>query len=304
MGNQKSIQSREKSVDKKEKELMQKILETQFEYSTRLMKKEIKFLNGEYVDINSSEDVVKNWTRIPTEIKNAYCKRTGKKRSGLKEDLVYKEALNKIVGEICLKYEKGCSLEFLSSKSFDVIFDVVNALPEPVGVESLREQNKRAGVFEYNVYRPDEKEAEQYGIDHLKDYIDIHFAALFKQQAESGKEHLTRANLEEEIKKSCRQLALAIETTHPNVAGVICTSWLIDTDWFVGAVGFDKEESILVNGNGFTKDGSFWGQFIGANGELKKERVQNLLKGQKPKYGAKFNFISRERFLEIHAGKE
>lgn len=300
MGKLEMVVVQENSAKERERELMQKMLETQFEYGIRLMRKEIKFLDGEYANINGFEDVVKNWTRVPLEIYNAYCKRTGEDGEKLKEDKVYKDIFDKIISEICVQFEKGYSLEILSSKSFDIIFDIINTLP--AAPECLGEQSKEAGVLEYNVRKPDEEEVKQYGLDSSADYVDIHFAALFKQQAMSGKEHLTRANLEEEIKKSCRQLSLAIEKIYPDVAGVMCVSWLIDTDWFVSAVGFNKEESILANNKtGFTKENSFWGQFISADGKLKKEKAQAIINGQKPKYRTKFNFISRKRFLEIHS---
>jgi hypothetical protein len=272
-------------------QMLRKMREYQFKYADGLMRKNIDFLNGEKVEIKGFEDIVRNWTRIPLEIRDAYCKRTGKNQHELQEDAEYKDIFDKIVAEICGQYELNSDFETLSSKSFEIVSDVINTLPQS---EKQVEEHK-VGVLSYNIEKSDKDG---------KDYVDIHFRSLFmQQQTEPGKEHLTREELPEEIKKSCEQLAEIIKKNHPNVAGVMCTSWLVDTDWFADAVGFDRRESTLANETGFTKGNGFWGQFISKTGEFKEDKAKSLLSGQKPKHLAMFNIISSEEFLAMHARK-
>jgi len=293
----------ENFVEQKEKELKQKMLEYQFEYANRLMKKEIDFFDMGHVDIDGLEGIVRNWTRIPVDIRKAYFERTGASRDfhNLKDDAVYKGVLDRVIAEILKRYEETNSFKTLSSEAFDIIFNAVNSLPQVEKAQNGLETGE-AGVLNYNIYKPDKEDVEKYGLDPSQDYIEIHFAALFKQQASSGKEHLTRENLPAEIEKSCRQLADAIKTNYPEVAGIICSSWLLDTDWFRDAVGFDKGRVVLSN-NGFSMGNGFWGQFISATGDLKEERIRDLIDGQKPKHKAKFGFIPTEKFLKMHAAR-
>lgn len=293
---QESVQ--EKSVEQKERELQQRMVGFQLKYGIKLMNKEIKFLNGEYVDINSFEDVVKKWTRIPKEIRNAYHWRTGK----TEEDAEYKKIFNQIVGEIVRQYEGNSDPDVLSQKVFEIISNGINVLPKSEFSElSLKEQQEHeVGVLGYNVFELDADGAKNYGFDSAVDCIDLHFDSLFWQKAQPGKGHLTRENLPEEIKKSCAQLAEIIKKKYPNVVGITGLSWLLDAKWFAGAVGFDSKKSILFN-DGFSKGNGFWGQFISASGELKEDKLKDLLDGKKPKYMTKVNFIPIKDFFKIHA---
>lgn len=289
--------SSESSTEQKEKKINQRMLECQFEYADKLRKREIKFLNGENVDIDGFESIIRNYTRIPIKVRQAYRSRTGKGAGGLENDAEYLDVLGRVVAEICGQYEADHDFKILSLKSPEIISDIVDALPQS---EKQRE-DMGAGVLGYEISRPSGEIAEKFDVDPLKDCIDIHFASLFVQQGQKGKEHLTRESLPEETKKSCIELAQIIREKYPDVAGVICTSWLLDTDWFAGALGFEADKSILANGTGFTKGNGFWGQFISKTGEIKESWIEDLLAGQEPKHRAKSNFISKEEFLRMHS---
>ena len=295
-----------KSIKTRERGLQQKILECQLEYGAKLMSKEIKFFNkekgqdGEFVDIESFEDVVKSWTRIPVEIRIQYCLRTGAPKKGLKEDAVYKEVFDRIIMEICKEHKKNPDPKVLSTKSLNIISDIIDTLPVP-GKELGEEERKEIGVLKYEVVRPSEYDRQEYGLDPSKDYIDIHFDSLFWQQAQSGKEHLTRENLPDEIKKSCAQLGLIMKEKYPDAVGVICTSWLVDVDWFADAVGFKRKP--ITAGNGIEKGNAFWGQFISKTGTPKEKKLENFVSGNEPEHRTMFNLVSTEDFLETHAEK-
>ena len=303
---EKALPPAKKSIEIRERELQQKILECQLEYGVKLMRKEIKFFNkergqdGEFVDIESFEDVVKNWTRIPVEIRIQYCLRTGASKKGLKEDAVYKEIFDRIIVEICKEYKKNPNLKVLSAKSLSIISDIINTLLAPVK-ELVEEERKEVGVLKYEIIRPSEYDRQEYGLDPLKDYIDIHFDSLFWQQAQPGKEHLTRENLPDEIKKSCARLGQIIKEKYPDAAGVICTSWIVGVDWFADAVGFKRKP--ITAGNGMEKGNGFWGQFISKTGLPKEKKLENFVSGNEPEYRTMFNLVSLEDFLETHAEK-
>jgi len=301
-----ALLSTKKSVEIRERELQQKILECQLEYGVKLMNKEIKFFNkergqdGEFVDIESFEDVVKNWTRIPVEIRIQYCLKTGASKKWLKEDAVYEEVFDRIIVEICKEYRKNPDSKVLSVRALSIISDVINTLPA-LEKDLRGEERKEVGVLKYEIFRPDEYDRQNYGLDPSKDYIDIHLDSLFWQQAQPGKEHLTRENLPNEIKKSCAQLGQIMKEKYPDAAGVICTSWIVGVDWFADAVGFGREP--IVAGSGIEKGNAFWGQFISKTGLQKQKKLDNLISGNEPEYKTMFNFVSTEDFLKMHAEK-
>ena len=165
----------------------------------------------------------------------------------------------------------------------------------------MEEERKEVGVLKYEIFKPNEHDRQEYGLDPSKNYIDIHFDSLFWQQAQPDKEYLTRENLPDEIKKSCAQLGQIIKEKYPDAAGVICTSWLVDVDWFADAVGFKRKP--IIAGNGIEQGNAFWGQFISKTGTPKEKKLENFVSGNEPEYRNMFNFVSTEDFLEKHAEK-
>ncbi|MEI8270218.1 MAG: hypothetical protein WCG45_02520, partial [bacterium] len=122
--------------------------------------------------------------------------------------------------------------------------------------------------------------------------MQIHFEDFFKQQNSDVKNLFSSNSLE--------KLALEIVEKHPETKAVVGKSWLMDTA-IAKRIGFK-----VYNRNFDIKEniGSFWGQFVDSNGQIKNNDVLKFLETGEPHYKIAAGAIMVEDFLGKYLPEE
>jgi len=132
------------------------------------------------------------------------------------------------------------------------------------GRAAWKEKN-RLGIYKYNLMKKDEvhprileKMAEQ-GYPANEEYLEIHLPASYENE-----EKVTPDN----IKKYTAKLAELIVDEYPQARGVVGSSWLLDRAALRRYYGFTAIAECKPN----------WLQFVGEDGQVSAERVEELVK--------------------------
>jgi hypothetical protein len=120
------------------------------------------------------------------------------------------------------------------------------------------------GIYKYNLMKKDNvsrqilEKMEAVGFSANEEYFEIHLPASYESE-----EKLTPEN----IKKYTAKLAELIVDEYPQARGVVGTSWLLDRAALRRFYGFKVVAECKPN----------WSQFIGEDGQVNAERVEELI---------------------------
>jgi hypothetical protein len=132
------------------------------------------------------------------------------------------------------------------------------------GRAAWKEKN-RLGIYKYNLMKKDEvhprilEKMEEQGYPANEEYLEIHLPSSYENE-----EKVTPDN----IKKYTAKLAELIVDEYPQARGVVGTSWLLDRAALRRYFGFQIVSECKPN----------WLQFVGEDGQVSAERVEELVK--------------------------
>lgn len=281
--------TQEANAEEREEALKTRMMAIQFEYADRLSKGEIPFVDGTKKSM-SFEEAVLEYTRVRKEVRQVYSDRTGSWNFDTEE---YKAVAQKVELAISQEREQAQDLNVLASKIPEIIEAAVSEFPKQK-IES-RDGRNDAGLIHYFVLSG-RKDIEDYGVDPMGTYIDIHFDALFKQKNEQG-EKMGVFQALEAFERSMQKIAEDVKEKHPEADAIIGASWILDPK-----IGLSKKAGFKglkpIRGTGFSQGNGFWGQFIDFNGQIKEDEVEKFLKTGEPKYKLTVGHIPIREFLK------
>jgi len=117
------------------------------------------------------------------------------------------------------------------------------------------------------------------GFSKSDDFLEIHLPAQFGEQKISS----------ETIPESLTRLAEKIIDKYPETCAVVMVSWLLD---------HPKYKQLFKMTKIGEKSGSNWSQLIGSNGQIRQDRVEELLLTGKMPYRNLIGYVPTEEFLQ------
>ena len=152
------------------------------------------------------------------------------------------------------------------------------------GRAAWKEKN-RLGIYKYNLMKKDEvhprilEKLEGLGFPADEEYFEIHLPASYENE-----EKVTPDN----IKKYTDKQAELIVDEYPQARGVVGTSWLLDRAALRRYYGFEIVSECKPN----------WLQFVGEDGQVSAERVEELVKTGEPPHKNIFAVVDTVDFLK------
>lgn len=267
------------SIEGHEKELQNKMIEIELQYVDKLFLKKIPPL-CEDLKVDNIHDLVSKYTEIPPKIMEY---QQGK--SNEEELLVLVE---KILNNISDLYHKDHEhwiekIEELVGKELEKYKNLEKKENQDINYNNL--ENK-AGLIGFGMETNLGHLLPNSGISDEDFCLQIHFEDFYKQQKGDIKNLFSSNSLE--------KLALKIVDEYPETKAIVAKSWLIDTPLAkrIGFTVYNRDFDI----KGFS--GTFWGQFINSNGQIKSDEVSKFLETGKPKYRTAAGAIMVENFLK------
>ena len=282
------------SEKQEQEKLIADFLKVQLRYAVKLHKQEIPQLNGKKEPLGFEEAIINN-TRLSKKIENAYREKTGY-QGDVNYDETYKAVMLKILSDIHYQYDQNPDTNEWIEKVDECIAGNVDGLPKSESVEKFVGEHGQVGIIKYNVI-DDPKMTEVFFkagvIAENSVCIEIHFAPIFMQKSKQENRRLAVLS----IKSALKDLAALIKEKHPEAEAVIGESWLLDTS-LAKKLGFtvldNRSKPRSARGHGF------WGQFIDENGNMREDKVQQLLETGTAEHDAKAGYILTEEFLKLY----
>ena len=267
------------SIEQHEKELLDKMIGFELEYVERIFLKKIPPLS-EYSETDDFSKLVENCTEIPSRIGRCVHRESN---TGDADFLRLKE---KIMSEICDLYQSDHEhwierTNGLLEKELKEYEDAERKKEK----ESRYNKENKAGLIDFNMETDLGHLLPGSGISDSDICLQIHFEDFYKQQNGDTKNLFSSKSLE--------KLALKIVDEHPETKAIVAQSWLVDTAVAkrIGFTVYDRDFDISAVG------GSFWGQFIDSNGQIKSNEILKFIKTGEPPYRTVAGAIMVEDFL-------
>lgn len=277
----------------------QEFLGVQLKYALKLHKQEIPNFRGEREPLDF-EKAITNYTRLPRMIAMAYGKRT--KQRDLSNNEEYKDIKQRILTNIQQEYNNNPESTEWMSKVDEHIANVINTLPE-ISSETPEPNNRvdRIGILRSHVQSGREleefaysrEELEQMGVSENDSVVEIHFPPLFELPEEKRNPKLNQFS----IRKSFKELAKLIKEKYPEAKAIIGRSWILETKLWQ-KIGFHLLEK--DDGKTHAAGYGFWGQFVDEKGNLKQDKIDQLLETGVSEYTVSAGYIPMDEFLGKH----
>jgi len=296
------------SVEEHERMLYEKMLEIQLQYVDRLFSKEISPLE-EKIDVGTKDErdlpledftfLIERYSQVLLDLMRCHMKQ--KENNGLEwEPKTYDLISSQYGNRILSFYEKDRkswitkTLKLLEEEREKANKNQKKSIDQNIEDEDEDSMAENVGLVNFEVntgYRNLFKNSEVPGIEDKDTYISIHLDSLFKKS-------LTDTNINLFSSNSLEKLAVKIVDNFPETKAIIAESWLMDTP-IAKRIGFKIHKR-----DEFSTQGSFWSQFINANGQIDNTRVRKFLETGKAPYGVALGSISTIDFLKKYLPKE
>ncbi|MFA6074192.1 MAG: hypothetical protein WC758_08800 [Candidatus Woesearchaeota archaeon] len=264
-------------------ECMRELMGFQFEYLERIDKGIIKKPNinntkKEYP--NQFLKILSEHTSIEGYLADEYIKRLKNVNDREKEDFDFTlgHFVGVITGQICELYLndkenwKNKTMELLDSK-LNELGPVVNDLDK---INNKKEN--RCGLINFDFIKignpKNLEKLKTFGLDSNDNYINIHFKNLFEQKQKDPNSKAPS------LSESLNLLAEKIVDEYPQTKAIIGRSWMMDSVIVekLKFKVFDRHDNSVYT------NGSFWGQFIDQNGNIKKDEMDKFLNTGEAKF--------------------